>query len=189
MTGCLRSVTPLVSRVTGGGMVCVAVCLAILTELALPAQCLAIQLHQGNEGIIVHQVGHLIFLLSMVVLVFIITGRQLNREHGWKMIQLSAILFVLWNIDTIAAHFFDNQIHAVTVQSLSLWRIKISAMSGSELMAVFYHSIKLDHLLCVPAIFCFYKGVASLVAAERLKLKDKGDLDDGSAGFSREDGV
>lgn len=147
--------------------VCALMAAALLGELFLPARALAIQLHQGNEGIIVHQVGHLFFLLSMVVLVFIITGRQLNREYGWKMIQLSAILFVLWNLDTVLAHFFDNQIRAVTVENMSLWQVRISAMSGSELMVLFYHSLKLDHLLCVPALFCFYRGLSSLVAKER----------------------
>lgn len=141
--------------------------IVVLVTALWPEGAHAIQLHQGNEGIIVHQVGHLFFLLSMVVLVFIITGRQLNREYGWKMIQLSAVLFILWNLDTVLAHFFDNQIRAVTVENLSLWRVEITAMSGSELLVYFYHSLKLDHLLCVPAMFCFYRGLASLVVKGR----------------------
>ena len=125
-------------RLRRGGRVCAAVWAVILTQLVSPAGALAIQLHQGKEGIIVHQVGHVIFLLSMVMLIFIITGRQLNKEYGWKMILISAILFSLWHLDTIAAHFFDNQIRAVTLQNLSLWQVKISAMSGSQLMVHFY---------------------------------------------------
>jgi hypothetical protein len=152
-----------------------AVWAVLLLELAGPAQALAIQLHQGKEGIIVHQVGHLIFLLSMVVLVFIITGRQLNREYGWKMILLSAVLFSLWHVATITAHFFDNQIQVVTVENLSLWQVKISSTSGSRLMVYFYHGLKLDHLLCVPAIFCFYRGLASLVAAQRQTCQKQND--------------
>ena len=162
-------------RLRRGGRVCAAVWAVILTQLVSPAGALAIQLHQGKEGIIVHQVGHVIFLLSMVMLIFIITGRQLNKEYGWKMILISAILFSLWHLDTIAAHFFDNQIRAVTLQNLSLWQVKISAMSGSQLMVHFYHTLKLDHLLCVPALFCFYRGLARLVAAERLKQKKNHD--------------
>ncbi len=127
----------------------------------------AIQLHQGSEGIIVHQVGHFFFLVSMVVLVFIITGRKLNREKGWRMIQYSAVLFSIWNLDTICAHFFDNQIRAVVVENLSLWQMKITAVSGSEFLILFYHSLKLDHLFCVPAIFLFYRGLANILAREK----------------------
>ncbi len=148
--------------------------------LILPAKAFAIQLHQGSEGIIVHQVGHLFFLLSMVVLVFIITGRQLNRDKGWRMIQFSAILFVLWNLDTISAHFFDNQIGAVTVENLSLRQVKISAAAGSEFLVYFYHSLKLDHLFCVPALFLFYRGLTHILAREkaaREKNMETGDAD------------
>ncbi len=139
----------------------------LLFDLILPVAGWAIQTHQGSEGIIVHQVGHLFFLLSMVVLVFIITGRELNRDKGWRMIQYSAVLFVLWNLDTVAAHFFDNQIQAVLVKNLSLWQVKISAVAGSELLVYFYHSLKLDHLLCVPALFLFYRGLSNILSQEK----------------------
>ena len=139
----------------------------ILCGLVLPGPIHAIQLHQGSEGIIVHQVGHLFFLLSMVVLIFIITGRQLNRDKGWRRIQFSAILFVLWNLDTISAHFFDNQIGAVTVENLSLWQLKITALSGSDFLVYFYHSLKLDHLFCVPALFLFYRGLSLILEHEK----------------------
>ncbi|MCG8636498.1 MAG: hypothetical protein MI863_21880 [Desulfobacterales bacterium] len=143
-----------------------------LCDLLLPAAGLAIQTHQGSEGIIVHQVGHLFFLLSMVVLVFIITGRELNRDRGWRMIQYSAVLFVLWNLDTIIAHFFDNQIQAVTVRNLSLWQVKISAVAGSELLVYLYHGLKLDHLFCVPALFLFYRGLSNILSREK-ELSEK----------------
>ncbi len=146
----------------------------LLCDLLLPAAGFAIQTHQGSEGIIVHQVGHLFFLLSMVVLVFIITGRELNRDRGWRMIQYSAVLFVMWNLDTISAHFFDNQIQAVIVKNLSLWQVKISAVAGSEFLVYFYHSLKLDHLLCVPALFLFYRGLSNILSQEKRRL-EKGE--------------
>ena len=149
--------------------------------LFLPAPAFAIQLHQGSEGIIVHQVGHLFFLLSMVVLVFIITGRQLNRDKGWRMIQFSAILFVLWNLDTISAHFFDNQIGAVTVENLSLKQVKISAASGSDFLVYFYHGLKLDHLFCVPALFLFYRGLTHILAREKADKERKREAEEADA--------
>ncbi len=144
----------------------------LLSELVFPGSALAIQLHQGSEGIIVHQVGHLFFLLSMVVLVLTIKGKQLNKEKGWRMIQYSAILFILWNMDTIVAHFLDNQHQEILVEHLPLWQVQISARSGSDLMVLFYHGLKLDHLLCVPALFFFYRGL-SLLLTQGKNLQEK----------------
>lgn len=107
------------------------------------------------------------FLLSMVVLVFIITGRRLNREKGWSMILWSAVFFAAWNLATIAAHFLDNQIRAVLIEHPSLWQVKITSVSGSEFLVIFYHALKLDHLLCVPALFLFYRGLTNILARER----------------------
>ncbi len=97
----------------------------------------------------------------------------MNQKKGWRLIQYSAILFIIWNLDTILAHFFDNQIRAVTVKNLSLWQVKISAMSGSEFLVLFYHSLKLDHIFCVPALYLFYRGLANLVAQERYDQEKK----------------
>ncbi|WDP93303.1 MAG: hypothetical protein HUN04_15120 [Desulfobacter sp.] len=141
--------------------------------LLTPERAGAIQLHQSSEGIIVHQAGHVFFLLSMVVLIFIITGRGLNREKGWGMILWSAVLFVVWNLDTVFAHFLDNQIGAVLVENLSIWQVEITAVSGSEFLALFYHTLKLDHFFCVPAIFLFYRGLANILAREQFRQRRK----------------
>ncbi len=131
----------------------------------------AIQLHQSSEGIVVHQVGHVFFLLSMVALIFIISVRGLNREKGWNMIQWSAIFFAIWNLDTILAHFLDNQVGAVFIDHLSLMEMKITAASGSDFLPILYHGLKLDHLFCVPAIFLFYRGLANILVRETYKRR------------------
>ena len=138
-----------------------------------PSDVFATQMHTGHEGILVHQVGHLFFLFSMIALIFTITGKNLGTKKGWRFIQYSAFLFVLWNIDALAAHFFDNMVNAVYFERLSLLKVNVIAQSNSSLLALAYYILKLDHLLCVPAMFLLYKGLQQLLTIEKEKLSKK----------------
>ncbi len=133
----------------------------------MPQNAHAIQLHSSLEGIITHQVGHLFFLLSMVALIFTISGKGLDKQKGWRLIQYSAFFFILWNLNTITAHFLDNQIHAVKIENISLTQIKVVTENGSPVLAWVYYFLKLDHFLCVPAMFFLYLGLSSLVGEQR----------------------
>ncbi|MCF6245751.1 MAG: hypothetical protein L3J69_00170 [Desulfobacula sp.] len=141
--------------------------------ILLPLDAYATQLHANSEGIVTHQIGHLFFLFSMVVLIFTITGKGLDKQKGWRLIQYSAFFFILWNLDALTAHFFDNQIQAVKIENISLTQIKVIANNGSTVLAWFYYVLKLDHLLCVPAMFFLYKGLSSLVNEQRQVIKKK----------------
>ena len=139
---------------------------AALFLVFFPAAAYATQMHSGAEGIIVHQFGHLFFLFSMVVLILTITGKDLNREKGWRLIQYAAFFFILWNMAAFGAHLLDNQMHAVTVSNVSFSEITIMAENGSRLIEIAYYLLKLDHLLCVPAIFFLYKGLCHIPVKE-----------------------
>lgn len=141
--------------------------------ILLPVEGAATQLHASQEGIITHQMGHLFFLFSMVVLIFTVTEKKLDKQKGWRLIQYSAVFFILWNIDAITAHFFDNQIHVVKIENISLDQIRIIASNDSTFLAWFYYVLKLDHLLCVPAMLFFFKGLSSLANEQRQKLLKK----------------
>lgn len=141
--------------------------------LLSPFPAVATQLHASSEGIITHQVGHLFFLFSMVALLFTITGKGLNAQKGWRLIQYSAFLFILWNLDALTAHFLDNQIYAVTIENISLSQVRVTAQNGSAVLAGVYYLLKLDHLFCVPAMFFLYKGLSRLVIEQQQILAKK----------------
>ena len=144
--------------------------MAVALLILLPMDVFAIQLHASSEGIITHQMGHLFFLFSMVALIFTVTGKGLDRQKGWRLIQYSAFFFILWNLDAITAHFFDNQLHAVKIENISFGKIKIITSNDSSVLAWFYYVLKLDHLLCVPAMVLLYKGLSTLVAEQKSRL-------------------
>ena len=135
--------------------------------LGLPGNLYALQLHSNSEGIITHQIGHLFFIFSMVVLIFIISGKGLTIHKGWRLIQLSALFFILWNGCALAAHFLDNQIYAVSIEQLVNGYAEIRTRNNSDLLGWVYYGLKLDHLLCVPAMFLMYRGLSCLVEEQK----------------------
>lgn len=133
----------------------------------LPGHAHAIQLHLTSEGIITHQMGHLFFLVSMVALIFTLSGKGLDKQKGWRLIQYSAFFFILWNMDAVLGHFLDNQIHAVKIENLSFSRMRMEVRNDSPALFWFYYLLKLDHLLAVPAMLLFYRGLSTLVREQK----------------------
>jgi hypothetical protein len=125
---------------------------------------LATQTHGAPEGLYVHQLAHLFFIVSMGSLEFWLRQRNLNLEKGWKYIQLAAILFILWNIDTMAVHFMDEHLNILGITKVDFWHIRIESLQGQYSLSILYYLLKLDHLLCVPAMFFLYKGLRRLAA-------------------------
>jgi hypothetical protein len=147
--------------------------MAVAGLILMPIDGYAVQLHARSEGVITHQMGHLFFLFSMVALIFTVTGKGLGKQKGWRLIQYSAFFFILWNLDAIAAHFFDNQIYAVKIENISLSQIKVVTINDSSILAWLYYFLKLDHLLCLPAMFFLYRGLSSLVDDQRQMMTKK----------------
>lgn len=141
----------------------IVITLAGLFLSATPAH--AIQLHLTAGGIITHQIGHTAFLISMIVLIFTIRGKNLETQKGWRMIQYAALFFILWNLDTLFAHFLDNQIKIVSTRTLSFKTFIVEA--EDPVVAWIYYFLKLDHLLCVPAMFFLYRGLSELVKEQK----------------------
>lgn len=135
--------------------------------LLLPDDASAIQLHLTSEGIITHQMGHLFFLVSMVALIFTLSGKGLDKHKGWRLIQYSAFFFILWNLDAVLGHFLDNQIHAVEIKNISITTMQMEVYNNSPVLYRIYYALKLDHLLAVPAMILFYMGLSRLVREQR----------------------
>lgn len=129
----------------------------------VPEPVFATQAHGGPEGIMVHQLGHLFFLLSMAAFVYWTRGRRLFRNDGWRHIKYAAMLLILWNLDVIVIHFLDEQMALISTEKSGAWMIGIHAVNGSRFLELFYYVAKLDHLLCVPALFFLFTGLRKLL--------------------------
>lgn len=128
-----------------------------------PSPAAATQGHSGIEGVYVHQMAHLLFLLSMVLLILRLHKNGLTRQKGWRLIQYAALFFILWNLDAMAVHLMDDQLKVIQTHAMGPWMMHISSRPPSTTLEVFYYVARLDHFLCVPAMFFLYTGLKQLL--------------------------
>jgi hypothetical protein len=129
--------------------------------LPLTKAALATQAHGDPEGIYVHQLAHLFFMLSMVILIYWLRQRKLVRQTGWKYIQYAAFFFIIWNVNVMLVHFFDEQTMLIKVENVSTWHIRVSSQIG-KWTEITYYAAKMDHLICVPALFFLFLGLKKI---------------------------
>jgi hypothetical protein len=142
--------------------------------LAFPGLSMATQAHGEPEGILAHQLAHLFFLFSMGVLIYWLRERKLVAERAWRYIQYSALFFILWNLNTFCAHLLDEHIGLVEVTRIGLWDIRVDTGDGPPWLIWLYYLLKLDHLLCVPALAFLAAGLRRLVRSGGLGVGGRG---------------
>lgn len=135
--------------------------------LAGAAPVWATQTHGEPEGLFVHQMAHLFFIFSMGLLIYWLRQRNLAKLKAWRYIQYSAMLFILWNIDTFGVHLLDEHADLVQIQRLDNWHLKINTAGGYGCLGFIYYIGKLDHLLCVPALLYLYLGLKRLYCEDQ----------------------
>ena len=135
----------------------------VLAILFLPLRAMATQGHGGIEGVYVHQMAHIFFLISMATLIYWLRQRGLAKQAGWRLIQFSALFFILWNIDTLLVHALDDQFRVIEVQRIGRWQILLADRLDNDFLKWVYYIAKLDHLLCVPALLFLFSGLKRLL--------------------------
>jgi len=108
---------------------------------------LAVQSHGGAEGLVAHQIGHLLFTVGMGYLLFRSFRLQL-KTHGWPCFKAFLILILLWNLQAFTSHWLNEAVDPASYLKQD-GRIVGYAVHGFT-EAFFYLSL-LDHLLLVPA--------------------------------------
>lgn len=137
--------------------------LIVLFCFPLPAW--SFQEHGGPEGLHAHQMAHTFFAFSMGLLIYWLRKRRLVAVQGWRFIQYAAILFVLWNINAFAGHWLEELSGLIDTRRVGLMNLRMVAADGYEWLIPVFYVLKLDHLLCVPALFFLYIGLRRLLHA------------------------
>lgn len=135
--------------------------LAVMGILLAPDRVWALQVHPHPEGLVAHQLAHIFFSATMVVLAYWLQVNQFVQERGWRFIQISCLLFLLWNIDAFSGHLIarhlPNEMFVGEPRSLSR-----KVLLGQSAWVLPYFILHLDHFICVPAILCLLLGIRSL---------------------------
>ena len=135
----------------------------ILLLLALPSGAAATQGHGGPEGLYAHQMAHLFFMFAMGLLIYWLRLRRLVDQAGWRLIQYAALFFILWNLDAFIVHLLEEQVNVLSISRFGRWQIAIETEPQWTWLGVLYYLVKLDHLLCVPAVIFLYMGLRRLI--------------------------
>jgi hypothetical protein len=143
----------------------------LLPVLFFPGKAMATQVHGGIEGVVIHQMAHIVFIGAMALLIFWLRQHELVNNTGWRKIQYAALFFILWNINAFFVHLLEEQVDILDIAQIGPWQLRLHTQPSFEWSAWFYYMIKLDHLLCVPAMIYLYLGLKRLIKMPALELQ------------------
>ncbi len=131
----------------------------LLLGCLLPDSALAFQPHDYS-GLYIHQLAHFFLIISLFF--FVIKARQahLSSLKGWRYIIAGTWLLMLWSATTMVGHFLDLYIRADALFLPPGATIPLLRLAGWQ--EALYYILKLDHLIAVPAMFLFYRGLKLL---------------------------
>lgn len=127
----------------------------------------AFQVHPAAEGLWAHQLGHLFFTISMGILIYWLRAHRLVSEKGWRLIQYSALFFILWNVEAVVVHYLDDRHDLFQTINAGVWQGVINPVEGPKNLTILYYIGKMDHLICVPAVLFLYLGLRDLLRKAR----------------------
>ena len=107
----------------------------------------AVQAHGGAEGLLSHQIGHLLFATGMGYLLFRLrTMRQSGR--GWLEFKTSIWLLIAWNVVTFTGHWMNE---FIAKEQFIKDQTTILSFTIANLPDAIYYLTRLDHLILVPS--------------------------------------
>jgi hypothetical protein len=111
------------------------------------------------EAFFVRQFSYLFWALAMIFFIFALRQENLQKHRGFRWLVWSAIFFALWNFDCFVGQLIAL---AISPQGAAAFTTgNIQDLSASEKWLWLFYITKLDHLLLVPAFFCFYLGITA----------------------------
>ena len=140
--------------------------IAFLLVLILPGNALAIQAHGGPEGYYVHQLGHVIYAFSMIVFAYRLAGTEIINPKTRCRAMTGAFFLFLWNVWAFFGHLLTRELpsgYVAAYGNYSTFSVTVPVRSLAEGV---YYLLKLDHLLCVPALFFLYLAVRKGVSVQ-----------------------
>jgi hypothetical protein len=121
--------------------------LFLFVALLLPQAAWAVQQHGGAEGLVSHQIGHLLFIFGMFFLLYRL-HISVQSGPGWKEFKLFVWLIICWKFLTFYGHWHWELIDPAKLLTMSG---KTTGFMISGPMDLLFYFSRLDHLLLVPA--------------------------------------
>ena len=134
-------------------------CLLLLLGILLPGEALALQVHGEPEGLYVHQMAHLFYILALGYFYWDIR-RSSFTGRGWRFLQMFCVLMACWNTLAFIGHLAGVYLDPQSLLQTDCY-LQTQLLSPFTLNKYLYFITKLDHLIYVPALFCLFLGLRS----------------------------
>jgi len=107
----------------------------------------AVQAHGAIEGLVVHQIGHILFSIGMGFLLFRLYHIQL-KSPGWLEFKVFLWLIIAWNFLSFSGHWMDEFMAAEKFIKSNGHTVAFSITCFTD---AYFYLTRLDHLLLVPS--------------------------------------
>jgi hypothetical protein len=107
----------------------------------------AVQDHGDSEGLVAHQVGHLLFAGGMIYLLFRLHRVKLSNYDYFEF-KIFLWLIIAWNLLTFSGHALEKSIDSTKFTYLNG---EVVTFTIENLTDVCFYLSRLDHLLLVPS--------------------------------------
>jgi hypothetical protein len=131
----------------------------ILFGILLPGEALALQVHSEPEGLYVHQMAHLFYIVALGYFFWDIR-RTSFTDRGWRFLQMFCLLMACWNTLAFIGHLAGVYLDPQSLLPTDCY-LQTQLLSPFTLNKYLYFIAKLDHLIYVPALFCLFLGLRS----------------------------
>lgn len=122
----------------------------------------AIQAHGGREGFYVHQGAHLFWVFSIGRVACGICASSAIEERAWRFIATGFWLLTAWNLWAFTGHIVEELIPKENFIAHSVDGSPLFLVDSWVSMA--YYVLKMDHLVCVPALAYLYFGLRAMAS-------------------------
>lgn len=129
----------------------VAVLLALVLGLSGSVQpAWAVQGHGGAEGLVSHEIGHVLYVAGMLFMLFHVM-RSRFRSAAWMRFRCFLCFMILWNFLTFSGHWMREYVASEQFHEADGHTVAFTVSNPSD---AFFYLTRLDHLLLVPALLC-----------------------------------
>lgn len=128
--------------------------------LFLPDNAWALQSHGPPEGLYVHQMAHVHFILALGYLYWDIR-RSSFVGKGWGYLQVFCLLMLCWNVVAFIGHAVAGHVDAQAFSAVGGY-LHGRIHGPYDLQTIAFYIAKYDHIIAVPALFFLYMGMRTL---------------------------
>jgi hypothetical protein len=133
--------------------------LLLIMAILLPGEALALQVHGEPEGLYVHQMAHLFYILALGYFFWDIR-RTAFTGRGWRYLQLFCILMIFWNLLAFGGHAAGVFIYPEELSQTDCY-LQTRLIGPFTMHKYLYYIARLDHLICVPGLIFLFLGIRS----------------------------